>query len=275
MNDTCELFRKNISRALLKDLPSQELDRLNEHLAVCAECASEQELYRHALGEMRQVEDLPVPRHFFVYPEERGLSLWQAYRGLQAAYRWGTAAAFGLLLILAGFSVFPVRLEKSDGRLSISIGRPLASPLIVPPAAQVDVAALRQPLLAALEQRIREERQEWGKQLHAVIARSGRQFSQPQREILQAAMISLEERMDQKISAAGTVLEAKSNQNLQDLYKTLQVQREQDLVGIHRDLNQLVQVGTQKTRQTDAILETLIQVAELRWNTASPKSSQQ
>jgi hypothetical protein len=255
-------------------LPSPELEKLKEHLSVCAQCAAERELCRFALGEMRQVEDLPVPRHFFVYPEEKGMSLWQAFLGLRIAYRWGTAMALGFLLVLSGFTVSQARLERSDGSVSVSFGRPPSVPKAIPGLGEREITTLRQQVLATMEERIRRERQDWVKQLNAAMARSGRQFSKPQREILLTALLSMEERVDQKITTAGAVLEAKSNQNANELYKTLQAQREQDLFGINNNLNRVVQVGTQKNRQTDAILETLIQVAELKWSNANPFSPQ-
>ena len=49
-----------------------------------------------------------------------------------------------------------------------------------------------------------------------------------------------------------------------DLYQTIQTQRRQDLILTKNRLDRLAVQGEMRSTQTDAILETLLQVAEMR-----------
>ena len=48
------------------------------------------------------------------------------------------------------------------------------------------------------------------------------------------------------------------------MYRTLETQRVQDLSSVNDRLNRITVNGEIKSNQTDAILETLLQVAELK-----------
>ena len=71
MKTTCEEVRDWVPRALMSDLAPGDERLLNAHLLECAACAGEQRLYVDTLSQVRSVSDVPVPKHFFVYPDER------------------------------------------------------------------------------------------------------------------------------------------------------------------------------------------------------------
>ncbi len=66
----CSNFRNLIPRALLSDLTREEQEALQAHLKDCAPCAQERELYLNTFSQLRSADDAPVPRHFFIYPDE-------------------------------------------------------------------------------------------------------------------------------------------------------------------------------------------------------------
>ena len=70
----CSNFRNLIPRALLSDLTREEQEALQAHLKDCAPCAQERELYLNTFSQLRSTDDIPVPRHFFIYPDESRLT---------------------------------------------------------------------------------------------------------------------------------------------------------------------------------------------------------
>ena len=48
---------------------------------------------------MKAVDNEPVPRHFFVYPEERNLNPWALFRLLKPRWQAITAAVAGLFIL--------------------------------------------------------------------------------------------------------------------------------------------------------------------------------
>jgi hypothetical protein len=66
------------------------------------------------------------------------------------------------------------------------------------------------------------------------------------------------------MNLAQTVLEKQNDQAFLTVYDAFQSQREQDLTRIYTGLTQMVARGAIKERQTDAILNTLLEVAELK-----------
>jgi hypothetical protein len=128
----------------------------------------------------------------------------------------------------------------------------------------VDVAAIKKEILASMEEKSRADRLQVVQLLRTELAKSHNRFNQRQRELLQTSLDAMGTRLNGRIVAAGALLEARSNQNLTNYYKTLQTERQQDLAHISTSLTRIVQQGTLKNRQTDAILDTLLQVAELK-----------
>ena len=75
----CSNFRNLIPRALLSDLTRVEQEALEAHLKDCAPCAQERELYLNTFSQLRSADDAPVPRHFFIYPDESRPTLRQLF----------------------------------------------------------------------------------------------------------------------------------------------------------------------------------------------------
>ena len=95
MKSTCEEARDWVPRALMSDLAPGDEQALNAHLLECAACAGEQRLYVDTLCQVRAVSDFPVPKHFFVYPDERSSSVMEFLRGLTPGWRLASSLAVG------------------------------------------------------------------------------------------------------------------------------------------------------------------------------------
>ena len=259
----CGNFRNLIPRALLSDLTRDEQEALEAHLKDCAPCANERDLYLNTLGQLRSADDVPVPRHFFIYPDENRPTLRQLFAQLNLAWKGSLAAA---LLALAGLSALAftsMEIRSEPGGMVFRIGKP-SEPRAAGPAPTIDVKALKSELVRLLEDRSRNDKIEILQTLRAEMARSESALSHKQRLVLETALSRLESRVNNRIVDTAVSLESANQRSLGEMYRTLEAQRVQDLSSVNTRLNRITVSGEIKSNQTDAILETLLQVAELK-----------
>ncbi len=263
MTTACDYFRQQIGKALLDDLVAGEREALEAHLAECPACRFEQELYATTVRQLRSTADVPVPRHFFVYPETSQLTPWRLFQQLNLAWRVIIVVATIGLVVGAGLLVSNFQLRAENGTYSLSFGKP---PLPRPAwmTTGKDVEALKQELLVVMEERLQRERLEFIHLVQAELKQSTTLSSQQQRQLLRAALESMETRFNNQLTSAGKALEARNDRALLSLIGAWQTQRERDLVRITASFDQMMAQGQLKERQTANILNTLIQVAELK-----------
>src|SRR6185295_6608336 len=101
MKSTCLEARNWVPRALMSDLSPAEEQALNAHLAECAACLGEQRLYLDTLSQVRGLSDSPIPRHFFVYPDEGSSSVIQFLRGLTPSWKLASSLAVVTVALFA------------------------------------------------------------------------------------------------------------------------------------------------------------------------------
>ena len=261
MTIDCSNFSNLIPRALLSDLTREEQEALQAHLKDCAPCAQERELYLNTLGQLRSADDAPVPRHFFIYPDESRPTLRQLFGQLSLAWKGSLAAAFLVGLSVLAFTSMEIRSEP--GGMVFRIGN-APEPVAVGPAPSIDLEALKSELTRLLENRSRNDKLEILQTLRAEMARSESAMTRKQRLVLETALSRLESRVNNRIVDAAASLESANQRSLGDMYRTLETQRVQDLSSVNDRLNRITVNGEIKSNQTDAILETLLQVAELK-----------
>ena len=264
MTRDCNYYMELIPRALLGDLAGPDLQALESHLVDCAACAQERELYSGTFRQMRSLEDVPVPRHFLVYPEEQTTNPWRLFRTMSSA--WQGAAA--MLLLIVGVSTvlaatsFRARFE--GGVFTVAFGKLPAAPSPSVPSPAFDVAALEARILQIVEQRDRKESLEWVKTLRAEMAQIRRGSTRQQQVALDTALASLETRMGNRIELTARSIQDQNERSLAGVYQTVSRQRERDIAAVDGKFARLAVNDEIKSTQTDAILETLLQVAELR-----------
>src|SRR5438445_2327841 len=132
----CSNFRNLIPRALLSDLTREEQEALQAHLKDCAPCAQERELYLNTFSQLRSTDDVPVPRHFFIYPDESRPTLRQLFAQLSLAWKGSLAAAFLVGLSVLAFTSMEIRSEP--GGIVFRIGKS-PEPVAVGPAPSIDL----------------------------------------------------------------------------------------------------------------------------------------
>ena len=261
MKTTCEEVRSCVPRALMSDLAPAEEQALNAHLAECAACAAEQRLYIDTLSQVRALSDAPVPRHFFVYPDERGSSFMEFLRGLTPVWKLASSLAVGTVAVFVVLVAARFQFRADAGIYSFSFGRPL--PVAVPAKdSAVEIQALRIELTGLLETRSRAERAEWMNALKREIKESNR-YGTRQQQQWNAALANLETRLNDRIEDSAVALTAGMEQSSNNVFRALQRQRQQDLALTRTRLEHLATRGELKDQETDEILSTLLQVAQL------------
>jgi hypothetical protein len=260
MATECSKYRALIPAGMLGDLGSEEQDALRRHLSECAPCRGEQELYSGTFTLLRAEKDVPVPKHFFVHEEESRTKPWQLVRSMPFAWQGVLAAVAVVVLVASAAALSRLQVRAEAGALMIGFGS-LPALQTTPP---VDPAELEARVLRAVSERSRAESAEWTRTLRAEIATSERTLTRRQRDFVDRALAGLEARMAHSVTAAMTSLEHRTDRTVSGLYQAVSTQREADLAAIENRFNRIAVNGEIKSSETDAILEALLEVAELR-----------
>jgi uncharacterized protein YdaU (DUF1376 family) len=240
MNPECSEYQKNIARSLLGDLTAKEAQSLQDHLTTCPNCRGEQESYVQTLSLLKSADDEPVPRHFFVHPEERNLNPWALFRLMKPSWQAITVA-------LAGFFVL-----ASVGWV-MSLNRN-----------EIDVAALKRDFLKAAEQQNQNALAIWSQEMRTEIARSRAELTQQQKTELTAALNRLDTRIKGRVTSAEERMHNNAQQLAADVYRAVSQDRARDLDFINLRFDNIEATNAIETRQNNAIFGTLLQAAELR-----------
>jgi hypothetical protein len=235
MTAQCDTFRERIAQALVEELPAAEAEALRVHVAQCAACAEEERLYVTTLSALRP-SDEEVPRHFFVYPQERSSTFRDVFAllsiGRKAALA-ACAAAVVLAVVVAGRA--PRTASPDTARLP----------------AQVDarLAADRRETVAVVRAELEQFRSASGARDRAAFER---------------ALASLETRMNERLVGAASEMQTTTGRALTAMYQNLEEGRRRDLGVLDDRVSRVAAQGEIKGNQTDAILQTLLEFAELR-----------
>jgi plasmid stability protein len=159
---------------------------------------------------------------------------------------------------------FQVRVDKGALVLGFGTLPAAAQPAAVAPAQRIDTVALQAEIVRIIEEKNRKEKTEWVRTLRAEIARSNRSLTEQQRTVLQAALTGLESRMNDRLTTTARVLEEGTKQSLDSLYQAVSLDRERDNASTRALINRVALGAEARNSQTDVILDTLLQVADLR-----------
>jgi hypothetical protein len=240
MKPECSEYQGKIARSLLEDLTSEEKQSLEEHLAECPHCRSEQESYVRTLQIMQTADNEPVPRHFFINSEEQRFSPWELFRLLKPQWQVLAAALAGLFLLV------------STG-LVLSLTRN-----------NIDVVALKKDILKTAEEKNIQARAALLQEVQAEIGRSRTDLTQQQKVELTAALNRLDSRIAGRMNASENNVRDDMRNVAAGLYRTVAQDRAQDLRFINLRFDSIETNNAIETRQTDAMISTLLQAAELR-----------
>ncbi len=256
MTSQCSENQQRIPRSFVGDLTADEQRSLDLHLAACLPCSKEHQRYEETLSLLHSAGDEPIPRHFFVYPKERVANPWQLFRQMMPRWQAAAAGVAGLLLLLGVATVSGLQVRSDPGAWTVSFGRGGAP-------ASIDVAALKADILRATDENNRAAAMGWIQNLRSEITNSRRDLTQQQQYQLAAALTNLETRLNNRIIATADDLRTGAQKSNLELYQAVSVQHEQDMNGVTARLDKVVENNETRARQTDDILDTLLQIANL------------
>ena len=263
MSMKCEDHRKRILEASIEDLSPEERQALEAHLADCPSCAEEQRLTLDIVQQLRSESDIAVPRHFFVSGEECRPTPWSLFQQMTLTWKAATAMTLLAVGVLAAMAVSSFQIRTQADGITVSLGKP-AEPKQSTAPSPVNVESLKADILQALEEKSREERLLWVQDTRKELALSGRRLTQKQQKSLEAALAEFEARVNDRMITRDLALQADWKQSMSDLYGTIQAQRKRDLLATKNGIDRLAARGEVRSSETEAILGTLLQVAEYK-----------
>ncbi|HSR53501.1 MAG TPA: hypothetical protein VLV83_21970 [Acidobacteriota bacterium] len=208
-------YSQDIAPYLMDDLPDAQRRKLSRHLQQCDICRREKAALEQTFAALGEVQDVPIPHHFFVARDDSRLGLLQAWRRLSALWKAGLAGALAMLLTVAGLSASGFQIEVDQGIVRAGFGPfPSLSPAVSEGQLRVlsdqvlvqvrDKLATRDEAMAGLirevrllDQRLQGLDQTQLRRLHAVAADLESQLSQAWRQDDQQALQEVEQWMAQ------------------------------------------------------------------------------
>jgi len=256
MTSECSLNQQRIPRSFVGDLATEEQHSLDARLAACPFCRTEHDRFAETLSVLQSAGDEPVPRHFFVYPKEPALNPWQLFRQMVPRWQVATACMTCLLVFLSVATVSGLQVRRENGAWALSFGtsRTISSS---------EIAALKADILRSTEETNREIALRYIQSLRTEMSGALANLGQQQQIQLFGALDRLETRVNNRIVTTADELKASSQNSTAGLYQTVSLQREQDINAVNARLDKVVDNVEVKAHQTDEILETLLQIANL------------
>jgi len=256
MTSECNINQLLIPRSFVGDLSPEEQRALESHLASCPSCREEYAHYSGTVGMLHSTVDEPVPHHFFVYPKEKTTGPWELFRQMMPRWQVAMACAVGLLVFITIAALSGLQIRGDHNSWAVTFGHS-------PAASALDAEALKAEILRVAEERNRELAVAYFRELRSELAGSQTALTQQQQVQLISALNILESRLNQRVDASAEDLKAGSRKSSLDLYQALALQRERDMNAVNTRIDKVIDNEEVKTRQTDTILETLLQVANL------------
>jgi hypothetical protein len=166
------------------------------------------------------------------------------------------------MILLATFVAFNLQMRYEAGVLAVGFGR-LPEMNTMPAAPAIDAEALKSGMSQILEARLRLEREEWIQMLKIEWAKFSTALDLRQQSLLQSSFIDLETRVNNRILNTQAALQTGNAEGLDRLYQIMRTERQQEMVFVSDRLDQIARNTEARNNQTDAILSTLLEVAEL------------
>ncbi len=253
MNTECGEHQKKIPALLLGDLMAEEKQKLEAHLAACSQCRSEQESYAGTIRQLTSVGEEAVPHHFFIYPEHRVSNPWKLFRQMPLGWQAALSCAAILMIIVGTAAISQLHIQSNPGGWAISFG-----------GANESVAALKKEILDAAEKKNLEARSAWIQDVQNEISRSSDSMNRQQRAQLTEALARMDARIKGRITNSEGQVREDARILVSDLYRVVAQERAQDLEAINLRFASTDANNAIKARQTNEILGTLLQVADLK-----------
>jgi hypothetical protein len=115
-----------------------------------------------------------------------------------------------------------------------------------------------------MDARLEQQHQAWKTAVRIEFSELGAALSDRQRDLLQAGFTRLENRFNDRLLTSQAALQGGTEKSLDNLYQLLRLERQQEVAAITDRIDLVAARSEAKTAQTDAVLSTLLDVAEQR-----------
>jgi len=227
MQESCRRCRDLLNREPFEELSPEERRDLDAHVTRCRDCAREQQALTETLEAMGSVEEIPAPRHFFVYEEHRS-SPWRTFRRLSPVWQGALGAAAVAGLVLVALTAARLHLRWEEGVLLASFGDAPRERL---------AGAWEDELLTAAEARSRAADLEWMARTRRELARLREEQSVQMQALLASGLRDIEGRVDLQVAAGARRVESDTRLTLSRFRQLVNNQRKRDLANLGRQLD--------------------------------------
>jgi len=251
MSRKCEDFQNMIKDELAGELSLENQSELAVHLADCSICLHERQELQRTFGMLKSLEEQPVPGHFFVYEQPKA-SLLERFRGIPKGFRWAAATGFACLLLLAGFIISNISIRVGESRIILAYGDPITEP---------DVQDIRREF----EQKLLDARREDQRVFAGLLEEQRKLYNGSLNQYYQRVdtrVNNLEGQLVETINDNNAALQARLEGTMIQYGELMKAQYQNDLRDINRRLTQITLEGRLRDNQTDALMNTLVQLAD-------------
>jgi hypothetical protein len=248
----CNDFQEKIAALFLGDLSDGEKQALEEHFAECSHCRSERDSYARTVQQLASAGDEAIPHHFFIHSELQSANPWQLFR--QMHWRWQAAfTCVAVLILLPGIAAISrVQIRSNTDGWAIGFG-----------SNDIDSVSLKKEILAAVEKKNQEAKAAWIQEVRSELINRQMEYAQQQQFQLTAALTGMDSRLTGRLHNSEGQAREDTQKLISNMYQTIVRQRAQDLETINARFESSDAKNAIKTLQTNEILGTLLQAADL------------
>ena len=254
MKSECNEYQKKIAALFLGDLTKEETEALEAHIAVCPHCCAERESYDRTFQQLSFIGEEEVPHHFFLHGKERLSNPWQLFGQMQWQWRAVVAAMAGFLLLLGIAAISHLQIRSNADGWAVSFGRN-----------DMDASALKKDILEAVERRSQEARVAWIEQVRNESLRAQADNARRQQLQLSTALARMDSKLSERILRSEGQARAETQATVAGLYRIMAEQRVRDLEAVNLRFESIDAHNAIEAQQTNEILSTLLQVADLKF----------
>jgi len=253
MQESCRSCRDLLNRDPFEELTPEERRDLDAHVTLCRDCARERQALTETMEAMGSVEEVPPPKHFFVY-EERRSSPWSSFRRLSPVWQGALAAAALAGLVLVALTAARLHLRWEEGVLLASFGDAPRERL---------ARAWKHELLTVAQARSRAADLEWMDRLRRELARSREEQSGQMQVLLASGLREIEDRVDLQVATGTRRVESDTRLALSRFRQLVSQQRKRDLAILGRQLDGFATRNQIQSERTDLLMTAIFGPAEL------------
>ena len=260
MDNDCTIYREQLGPSLVGDLEHANLRQLELHLQSCGACREQRDRLKQTIQKLKGWEAVEVPHHFLIQPLAPVTGPLALLR--QLAWPWKAALvaipALILILLLGGLSVSRFHWRSENGVWLMSWGDTGRLPLPDP----FQSNSFRQQLDRLLTQREQQQQQRWLAQVRGETEVRFNRFSKQGQENLDRTIGQAIRRLQLEVAAGQATLQGEFKRSDLALYEVLMAQRARDLSALREELDLLAVSDEIQDTQTDALLATMIEIAD-------------